>query len=74
MSLKNINPTKTNAWKELATHFEEIKESTIKDFFIDENRTTDFSVQLNDLKLDYSKNRVTKKTMNLLLMHAMSVI
>jgi len=66
MSLKNINPTKTNAWKELTTHFEEIKEKKIKDFFIDKNRTSDFSIHFNDLELDYSKNRITKTTKDLL--------
>ena len=66
MSLKNVNPTKTNAWKELTTHFEEVKGKKIKDFFIDKDRASNFSVQLNDLKLDYSRNRITKETMGFL--------
>ena len=31
MALKNINPTTTNAWKELSNHFNEIKDINIKD-------------------------------------------
>ena len=31
MALKNINPTTTNAWKELTNHFNDIKNINIKD-------------------------------------------
>ncbi len=66
MALQNINPTKTDAWKELTDHFNEINEHTLKDFFKDQNRVSDFSITANSLELDYSKNRINQKTMDLL--------
>ena len=41
MALKNINPTKTNAWKALTNHFEENKNINIKDLYKDDNRKQD---------------------------------
>ena len=68
MALKNINPTKTNTWQKLTSHFEEIKDIHLKDFFRnDKNRTSNFSISLDDLKVDYSKNRITEKTLDLLI-------
>ena len=66
MALKNGNPTKTKTWEKLSNHFEEIKEEKIKDFFKDEKRSSEFSIKMNALTLDYSKNRITKETMRLL--------
>lgn len=67
MSLKNINPTKTAAWKKLTEHFKEAKNLELKELFAnDENRDADFTVALDDLKLNYAKNRVSKETMDLL--------
>lgn len=31
--LKNVNPTKTQAWKDLLAHFNETKGRTLKDLF-----------------------------------------
>ncbi len=73
MALKSINPTQTNAWKQLTAHFDEINEKEIKDFFKDEKRKSDFSIQFKDLELNYSRNRITKKTMNLLVTLAKEV-
>ena len=67
MSLKNINPTKTNAWKKLTEHFEEAKNLELKDLFAaDKNRAATYEIALGDLKLNYSKNRVTNTTLDLL--------
>jgi glucose-6-phosphate isomerase len=66
MSLKNINPTTTNAWKELTNHFNDIKNINIKDLDKETNRKEDFSLKFDDLLVDYSKNRITKETLNLL--------
>ena len=66
MALKNSNPTSTNAWKHLSNHFNDIQNSTIKDLYKDEQRKEDFTIKFDDLILDYSKNRVTKETMSLL--------
>ncbi|MGY0408273.1 MAG: glucose-6-phosphate isomerase, partial [Polaribacter sp.] len=66
MALKNANPTKTVAWQKLTAHFNENKSVRIKNLCKDANRKEDFSLQLNDLLVDFSKNRITKKTINLL--------
>ncbi|MGK0412924.1 MAG: glucose-6-phosphate isomerase [Polaribacter sp.] len=66
MALKNINPTSTNAWKELSNHFSDIKNINIKDLYKEENRQEDFSLVFDDLSVDFSKNRITKETIGLL--------
>jgi glucose-6-phosphate isomerase len=66
MALKNINPTKTESWKKLENHFKEIENISIKDLFKEENRKEDFSLAFDDLIIDFSKNRITKETLDLL--------
>lgn len=67
MPLLNSNPTNTNAWKKLESHFEEMNSYTIQKAFKDHpERKDDFSIDFNDLHLDYSKNRINQKTMDLL--------
>jgi len=67
MSLKNINPTTTNAWKKLTAHFEKTQHQELKELFAqDINRDANFSLTLDNLKLNYAKNRVSKETMDLL--------
>lgn len=65
--MKNVNPTQTNAWKALRSHYNEIKEKHIKDFFDeDENRFQAFHLKMDDILFDYSKNRINEETMGLL--------
>ncbi|KOY51513.1 glucose-6-phosphate isomerase [Polaribacter dokdonensis] len=66
MALPNNNPTKTNAWQQLTNHFNEIKDIRIQDLYKDDNRKEDFSLTLNDLSVDFSKNRITSETIKLL--------
>jgi glucose-6-phosphate isomerase len=66
MALKNINPTKTKAWNKLTNHFNDIQHINIKELAKEANRKDDFSLKLNDLSVDFSKNRITKDTLNLL--------
>jgi glucose-6-phosphate isomerase len=66
MALKNINPTSTNAWKKLTDHFNDIQNISIQNLDKELNRKNDFSIQFNDLLVDFSKNRITEKTMRLL--------
>tara|TARA_B100000787_G_scaffold102280_1_gene75649 strand:- start:25186 stop:26757 length:1572 start_codon:yes stop_codon:yes gene_type:complete len=67
MSLQNINPTKTKAWKKLEAHFLEMNSFSIKsEFKKTPNRKKEFSLVFNDLFLDFSKNRITQETINLL--------
>ena len=68
MSLKNINPSKTKSWKKLQSHFNEIKNVEMKSLFQnDKNRKEKFTLNFEDLTLDYSKNRITKETLEYLL-------
>lgn len=73
MALKNSNPTTTNAWTALTNHFNAIKNSNIKDLDKEANRKEDFSIQFDDLLVDFSKNRITKETINLLVRLAQEV-
>ena len=66
MSLKNINPTKTNAWRKLEEHFNKIKDVHIKDWFIEDiQRANRFTIKWDDFYVDYSKNRITQETIDL---------
>ncbi|NNL15301.1 MAG: glucose-6-phosphate isomerase [Flavobacteriaceae bacterium] len=68
MSLKSINPTQTKSWKKLRNHFNEIKDVHMKDLFKeDSDRGIDFSIKWEDFYVDYSKNRITQETLNLLI-------
>ena len=67
--LKNVNPTKTQAWKDLLAHFNETKGRTLKDLFAsDSKRFDEFSLSVGngDIVADYSKNLIDEKTMSLL--------
>lgn len=67
MPLLNNNPTQTEAWKKLTAHFDEMSSFTIQNAFEnDVNRKEIFSLECEDLKVDYSKNRISQKTMDLL--------
>ncbi|MFI2741429.1 glucose-6-phosphate isomerase [Zhouia sp. PK063] len=68
MSLKSTNPTKTEAWKKLQTHYNEIKGKSILSLFEhDSDRANKFSLQWEDFYVDLSKNRWNEETLNLLL-------
>ena len=73
MALKNINPTSTQAWSALTNHFNENQNINIKDLYKDASRKKDFSIQFDDLLVDFSKNRITKETINLLVKLAKEV-
>ena len=68
MALKAINPTTTNSWKKLQSHFETIKSKHLKDLFKDNaERAKDLTVKWDDFYVDFSKNRITKETLDLLI-------
>lgn len=68
MNFPSINPTETNAWKALKDHFESIKAEKMKDWFAkDPQRAEKFSIAWKDVYIDYSKNRITAETKQLLL-------
>lgn len=57
----------TPAWNALQKHYEAIEPKHMRDLFAeDTNRFENFTLQLEDLLLDYSKNRITGETMSLL--------
>ena len=60
--------TKRNAWKSLAAHSKEIKKLHLRKLFAqDAKRGERFTAEAAGLFLDYSKNRITDKTLELLL-------
>ena len=67
--LPRVNPTTTQAWILLKKHYgEEIKHIKMKNLFAqDTNRFNSFSLGLDDILFDYSKNIITQKTLHLLL-------
>lgn len=66
--LSKINFTQTQAYQYLSDHLVEMADSHMKELFAkDPERFNKFSVQFNDIFLDYSKNRINEKTMALLI-------
>ena len=74
MNLPSINPTTTEAWNKLQAHFSEIKEVHMMDLFKDDTERVDkMNISWNEFQIDFSKNRITDKTINLLLQLAEEV-
>ncbi|MFX0556283.1 glucose-6-phosphate isomerase [Maribacter sp. CXY002] len=74
MSLNKTNPTTTLAWKKLSDHYSKTKEHHLKELFAsDKKRAETFSIKFNDFLLDYSKNRITSETLDILLQLAEEV-
>ena len=65
--LGRIRPDKTRAWEKLADHFQQIKNVHMKDLFAkDPQRFDKFSVRMGNILVDYSKNRINERTIQLL--------
>ena len=63
-----INPTTTSSWQALQQHKQLFENVQMKDlFFNDADRFSKFSVEMNDLLFDYSKNIITENTIEILL-------
>ncbi len=59
--------TESEAWKLLAAHAEEASRQHMREMFADDpNRFDRFSLRVGDMLLDYSKNRIGRETMRLL--------
>ena len=67
MSLKKINPIKTETWSKLKTHFNEIENKEIKNLLSSRSKPSCFNLEWNDFNVDISKNRIDNTTLNLLL-------
>ena len=65
--LDRINPTDTPAWKKLQNHFKTMKSRHMRDMFRkNQRRFSQFSLTLNDMTVDYSKNIISGRTLKLL--------
>jgi glucose-6-phosphate isomerase len=66
--LPSINPSQTQAWQKLSTHFSAAKNLHMAQLFKeDSGRFSRFSIRFEDILLDYSKNIITDETVQLLL-------
>jgi glucose-6-phosphate isomerase len=67
MTLKAINPTTTKSWNLLKEHFNDIKNVHMKEWFAqNKNRANEMTLKWEDFYVDFSKNRITDKTLKLL--------
>ena len=64
--LPKINPTQTEAWKALNTHFAQNDFELRSLFQYNPERFNQFSVQRKEYLFDYSKNLIDAKTFELL--------
>lgn len=61
--LQNIDPTQTQAWQKLEIHFLMMQAMHMREMFQeDPERFTKYSIQFNDMLLDYSKNIINDET------------
>ncbi len=68
MALQATNPTKTKAWSKLQSHFLELKDSHLKELFkTNPKRADELTVIWDDFYVDFSKNRITKNTLSILI-------
>lgn len=68
MALPTINPSTTEAWKNLQRHYQKTKDVHLRELFSkEEGRGKKLSILWNDFLVDYSKNRITEETLELLL-------
>ena len=68
MALQTINPSETKAWKKLNEHFTEMKGVSMQEMFKEDAlRTQKFHIQWERFLVDFSKNKINQKTIDLLL-------
>jgi glucose-6-phosphate isomerase len=69
-----MTPLNIPEWQSLVRHYSDLKFLSMREqFALDSDRVHNFSLKSGDLLLDYSKNRITKKTVEKLLALAESV-
>jgi glucose-6-phosphate isomerase len=65
--LPKIDPLQTQSWQKLEKHFTDMRDVRMKDLFAeDPDRFNRFHVRFNEILVDYSKNRITDETLDLL--------
>ncbi|WP_424003292.1 glucose-6-phosphate isomerase [Maribacter sp. IgM3_T14_3] len=68
MVIDKINPLHTDIWNKLTAHYKETKDAHLRSMFSsDSNRAEKFTLEWNNFLFDYSKNRISTETMQLLL-------
>lgn len=68
MALQSINPTRTAAWAKLQSHYDFMQQQSIKTLFAEQpDRAHTFHIQWEDFLVDYSKNAITRETLQYLL-------
>jgi len=66
--LAKVNPTTTKSWQNLSRHYEKTKHVHMKTLFAEDPRRFDkFALRFNDIIVDFSKNRITEETFDLLI-------
>ena len=67
-AITNRPESKEQAWKDLGSHYKEIRDSHLRQLFTDDpKRGTRLTIEAAGLYLDYSKNRITDETLKLLI-------
>ena len=68
MALSKKNPTSQKSWSSLEDLYNQENNLHINDYFNSEkNRLENFTASLNDLHIDFSKNRISQKAFDLLI-------
>lgn len=66
--LNKVNPSETSAWKRLKEHYAVMKGQQMKNMFHENQyRFSEFSIRFEEILVDYSKNIINSKTVQLLL-------
>ena len=58
--------TGRSEWKALEAHYAQMEALHLRELFADEGRAEAFTLKAGDLRLDYSKNRITAQSLDLL--------
>lgn len=65
--LPKTNPIRTKAWSKLQKHKREMEGTHLREWFLNDSmRFKKFSLSLENLLVDFSKNRITQQTIELL--------
>lgn len=64
--LQKINPLATEAWKRLSSHYDSMKDLHMREMFNeDPERFSRFSLEFEDMLVDFSKNIINMETLHL---------
>lgn len=64
--LNKTNPTSTASWGLLKTHYDKVSQKSISELFENHpERALKFTLEFNDIYVDFSKNLISEETVNL---------